>query len=99
MRTSSPLRTESGLGFSDPICNGDKGMGIEIFSSSRGLQSKLDNRMAFDLSVSPQVLSIKGSSSWHDKHLLGTVSNGASSMRCRQLSRGAQQGGRLARLG
>lgn len=40
MRTSSPLRTESGLGFSDPICNGDKGMGIEIFSSSRGLQSE-----------------------------------------------------------
>lgn len=90
-----PLRTESGLGFSDRICNGDKGMGSEIFSSPRRLQSKLDNRTAFDMSVSPQVLDIRGSSSWHDRDLLETAStNEASSMRCRQSTwgRGAQQG-------
>lgn len=72
MGASSPLGTESGLGFSDLICNGVKGVGTEIFSSSKCFSQSWTTR-ASTLSVSPQVPSIKGSSSWCDKDLLETT--------------------------
>lgn len=67
-----------------------RGWGVRYFRHQEGFsQSRADDRTAFDLSVSPQVLGINGSSSWHDKHLLETASyNGASSMHCRQSSWG-----------